>query len=84
MSTNEVLELLASALASVDGDSVRRNRVRRLRQSPLRLVFDELSAMERANTSVNSVRLIAMAKQALAVKATGETFVKACRVVVGV
>lgn len=84
MTKHEVLELLASALASIDGDSVRRNRVRRLRESPGGLVLDELSAMERATSSVNSVRLIAMAKQVLTGKATGESFFAACRAVIGV
>ena len=79
---NQVLEL-GAALASIDGDFRRRDRVERLKESPLSVVVYELSAMERTTTSASSVRLIAMAKQVLGGKMTYDAFAAHCRDVTG-
>ena len=78
-----MLALLASALESIDGDSKRRNRVRGLRGKPLGLLLEELSVLERETSDVNSVRLIALAKQVLAGRRASEEFVMRCRRVIG-
>ena len=78
-----VIELLGSAVESVDGDSARRKRIWRSKHMPLSEVLAELSLIEREASDVTVVRLIAMAKQVLTGKRPSAEFVALCNKVSG-
>ena len=78
-----VVELLGSALESVDGNAGRRKRVERAKRFALSALIAELSLIERETSDATLVRLIATAKQVLTGRRSPEEFIELCDKVTG-